>query len=118
MISDTSFAKLKALQQFFKPGFLTWLDDNQHIYREFESHAMRLIARGRTHYSARTIIEVLVHESMLRENGGEFKIGNDRAPDLARVFSILHPANALFWEYRRPDWPLFLKALGVNKEAA
>jgi hypothetical protein len=110
---------LNRFSGFFRDGFLDWLADNEHIYDTFEAHALALIAKGRTHYSARTIVEVLVHESILRENGGEFKIGNDRAPDLARVFAIRNPRHALFWEYRRADWPLFLEALGVStKEAA
>lgn len=98
--------------RFLKAGFLPWLQDNQHIYDAFEDHALRLIAKGRTHYSARTIVEVLVHESILRETSdGEFKIGNDKAPDLARWFVINHPEHWNFWEYRRPDWPAFLAAI-------
>lgn len=93
---------------FLKVGFLEWLAVNEHIYEAFESEALRLIAVGRVHYSARTIVEVLVHHSMLREQGGEFKIGNDKAPDLARLFVIQHPQHLRFWEYRRPDWQLFL----------
>ena len=96
---------------FFKPKFLRWLETNEHIYREFERQALALIARGRAHYSARTIVEVMVHESILREDMGPYKIGNDHAPDLARVFAITHPEHRMFWEYRRPDWPSFLSTI-------
>jgi len=92
---------------FFKVGFLDWLEENEHIYNGFEEQALRLIAAGRTHYSARTIVEVLVHHSKLSAVGDDFKIGNDKAPDLARVFVIKHPDYVEFWEYRRPDWPAF-----------
>ena len=88
-----------------------WFDTNWHIVRAFESTALRLIAKGRKHYSARTIVEVLVHDSLLSEIGGEFKIGNDNAPDLARVFVVLHPEHVDFWEYRRPDHPQFKAAI-------
>jgi hypothetical protein len=103
---------LKPFERFFKPGFLAWLAANEHIYKSFEEQAFRLIGAGREHYSARTIIEVLVHHSIIAEKPeGLFKIGNDRAPDLARVFAIRHPHHARFWEYRRPDWPMFLEAV-------
>lgn len=105
-------------ERFFKPGFLSWLAANAHIYAAFEQEALSLIAAGRDHYSARTIVEVLVHHSILSATSGTFKIGNDRAPDLARVFAIRHPEHATFWEYRRPDWPDFLRAMSELKEAA
>jgi hypothetical protein len=92
---------------FFKKD-RDWFISNWHIVKAFESIALRLISRGRGHYSARTIVEVLVHDSLMREVGGTFKIGNDNAPDLARVFVILHPHHVDFWEYRRPDWRHFV----------
>jgi hypothetical protein len=80
-----------------------WFEKNWHVVEAFESQTLKIIARGRTHYSARTIVEVLVHESIIAEKDGQFKIGNDNAPDLARVFVVLHPEYVDFWEYRRPD---------------
>lgn len=96
---------------YFKPGFLDWLDDNEHVYYAFAEQAKKLIAAGRKHYSARTIVEVLVHHSITRAVGDEFKIGNDKAPDLARVFVTQYPHHANFWEYRRADWPWFIAEL-------
>ena len=92
--------------RFFKKE-KKWYIDNWHVVEAFESVALRLIGLGRKHYSARTIVEVLVHQSNVREINGEFKIGNDNAPDLARVFVVLHPEWVDFWEYRRPDWHSF-----------
>ena len=92
--------------QFFRKDW-AWFNDNWHIVEAFEDAAIQLIRIGRDHYSARTIVEVLVHESVLKEVAGEFKIGNDNAPDLARIFVVLHPEHVEFWEYRRPDHPEF-----------
>jgi hypothetical protein len=102
--------------QFFKKD-KQWFLDNWHVVTAFEDVALRLLALGRSHYSARTIVEVLVHQSAVREIAGTFKIGNDNAPDLARVFVVLHPEHVDFWEYRRPDWPIF-KACFITKEKA
>lgn len=73
----------------YADGFAKWCEDNIAIVRAFVAHAERVIARERTHYSARTIIEVIRHESALAESGSEaeaWKINNNRAPDLARAF--------------------------------
>lgn len=97
---------IDANPRFFKKE-KDWFIMNWHIVEAFETVALKLISMNRTHYSARTIVEVLVHQSVLKEINGKFKIGNDNAPDLARVFVVLHPEYVDFWEYRRPDWPLF-----------
>ena len=91
---------------FKKP--MEWFDNNWHVVEAFEKSALNIISKGRSHYSARTIVEVLVHESIIAEKDGQFKIGNDNAPDLARVFVVLHPEHKNFWEYRRPDSKQFV----------
>lgn len=96
--------------QFFRKSW-DWFDGNWHIVEAFEESALELITIGREHYSARTIVEVLVHESVLKEVEGRFKIGNDNAPDLARVFVVLHPEHVDFWEYRRPDHHRFIEII-------
>jgi hypothetical protein len=92
--------------QFFKKN-QKWFVENWHVVEAFEEVALKLISMGRDHYSARTIVEVLVHQSAVKEISGTYKIGNDNAPDLARVFVVLHPEYVDFWEYRRPDWLSF-----------
>lgn len=92
---------------FFKKP-VSWFEDNWHVIEAFEKEALKIINRGRKHYSARTIVEVMVHESIIQETNGSFKIGNDNAPDLARVFVVMHPAYVDFWEYRRPDSKAFV----------
>jgi hypothetical protein len=73
----------------YSADFAQWCDDNLPIIREFCRQALRVARHGRTHYSARTIIEVIRHESALAEVGSaaaDWKINNNRAPDLARAF--------------------------------
>ena len=101
--------------QFFKKE-KTWFIKNWHVIEAFENAALKVIDKGRIHYSARTLVEVLVHQSAVREIDGEFKIGNDNAPDLARVFVVLHPEKIGFWEYRRKDSQKFkacIEGLGL-----
>jgi hypothetical protein len=112
-IPPAAAQQLLKYEPFFKHDFLEWLDgkDNWHVYVAFEAHAQQLIDAGWTHYSARTIVELLVHHSDVRQTEPTFKISNARAPDLARVFSVMHPQYKNFWQYNRPDHAAFLKAL-------
>lgn len=84
----------------FKEGFCDWLWENLHVWRAFEREALKIWNRGRDHYSARTIIEVLRHESALADNGPEYKLNDWQTPDLARLFMLAHPDCAGFFETR------------------
>jgi hypothetical protein len=101
--------------RFFKKP-KEWFIENWHVVEAFEAVALKLISMNRDHYSARTIVEVLVHQSAVKEINGTYKIGNDNAPDLARVFVVLHPEHVDFWEYRRPDWAAFKKMFNEDEE--
>lgn len=102
-------ARLTEYEEFFRADFLAWLAQNRDIYAAFERQAFALINAGRSHFSARTIVEELRHFSRYKEKAdGGFKINNNRTPDMARVFVILHPAYWKFWEYRREDWHAFI----------
>jgi len=106
---------LHAYSQFFRPGFLPWLNANWAIYHAFEQQALTLIRKEWKRFSARTIVEELRHYTRHREAGRcSFKINDHHAPDMARVFTILHPQYARFWEYRRPDWTAFLQAIATT----
>jgi hypothetical protein len=96
-------ACVKALNKSedYREGFVAWLMDNFHVWRRFEQEALRVWNRGRRHYSARTIIEVLRHESALSDTGVEYKLNDHNTPDLARLFLDLHPACAGLFETRR-----------------
>jgi hypothetical protein len=98
------------------PGlFLTtgtdWFILNWHVMQAFEQEALAVIGVGREHYSARTIVENLVHESVIREVASDYKIGNHHAPDLARAFVVLHPEHIDFFEYRRENTQAFRAAI-------
>ena len=62
----------------YRPDFADWLSANPHIWSAFCAKANQVWARGRRHYSARTIVEVLRHESALAE------VGETRLPPNAR----------------------------------
>lgn len=84
----------------FRDGFADWLADNRHVWRAFEREADKVWARGRTHYSARTIVEVLRHETALTDTGAEFKLNDHNTPDLARLYRLAHPDRAGLFETR------------------
>lgn len=82
-------------------GFVVWLVNNRHVWRRFEQEALKIWNRGRDHYSARTIGEVLRHESALADDDQAYKLNDHIWPDLARLFLECHPACAGFFETRR-----------------
>jgi hypothetical protein len=88
----------------FQPGFLDWLSDNWPVWERFEREASYIWFRGRRHYSARTIIEWLRHETVLREavrqDVGEFKLNNNWVPDLARLYGMVYPDRSGLFETR------------------
>ena len=80
----------------FRSDFPVWLAKNESIWKRFEQEANFLWINGRRHYSARTIIEFIRHETAVRQVDGDFKINNSYVPDLARLYSVLHPERPLF----------------------
>ena len=105
---------IDAHPRFFKSP-KEWFLENWHVVEAFERQALRLIGMNREHYSARTIVEVLRHHSVLNDTSDAFKINDHNAPDLARAFVVLHPEHVDFWEYRRPDSIAF-KGMFTQKE--
>lgn len=87
-------------QSLFTEEFLKFLPENEHIYQAFEREARRVLARGYTHYSSKTIVEVLRHHSALQEVGSAWKLNNDFTAYWARLFALLNPANANLFEFR------------------
>ena len=96
----------------FTPRFLTYLPNNLHVYEAFERETMRVVRRGYEHYSARTIIEVLRHNSALAERSGPWKLNDWHTPYLARLFALMNPAHAELFEFR------ITKAVGRHRAAA
>jgi hypothetical protein len=97
-----AFALVCAHQSAFRKDFMAWLSANWHVWLAFEREANAIWARGRSHYSARTICEVLRHETALRQDapGEEWKINNCQIPDLARLYALMYPQRADFFETR------------------
>jgi len=59
------------------------------------------VAKVRNHYSARTIIEVMRHNSMLEDSDKSFKINNMIGTPLARISMEMFPSLNGFFEIRR-----------------
>lgn len=98
---DPLLALVRQDRENFLPGFGGWLAENLHVWRAFEREANRVWDRGRRHWSARTIIEYLRHETALADDGRDFKINNVTAPDLARLYRLRYPERADLFELRR-----------------
>lgn len=83
-------------------GSAAWCRDNPHIVLRFFDEADKVWLRGRKHYSARTIVEVLRHESALREiaDTPSWKINNNAIPGLARLYVTVNPGRASLFELR------------------
>lgn len=99
-LHGTAHALARENADAFRPGFVAWLADNLHVWAAFKREADRIWSRGRRHYSARTIGEVLRHESALADTGSEWKLNNVVFPDLARLYLLTHPERDGFFELR------------------
>lgn len=91
---------VRAHEDRFREGFREWLIDNLVVWRAFEGHANRVWSRGRAHYAAKTIVEVIRHETLISEFDGEFKINNNITASLARLYALKHPDRASLFEFR------------------
>lgn len=96
------FMMITGYADFFRRDDFDWVSKNWHIWEAFEHEALRMWKRGRTRYSARTIIEYLRHESEIRETPAaeSWKINNNPVPSLARLFCLMHPDKSGFFEKR------------------
>ncbi len=99
-VSTNPVDVVHANASIFRDSFAGWLSENGHVWRRFEQEADKVWNKGRRHYSARTIVEVLRHESALRENDPLFKLNDHNTPDMARLYRLLHPQRADLFETR------------------
>lgn len=95
-ILDTAAAHAAILSQ----EFIDWLPHNLHVWNAFVAETMKVIKRGHTHYSSRTILEFLRHHTATTEQYSEWKINNNLQPYLARLFDAAYPELAGLFEYR------------------
>lgn len=84
----------------FRPDFASWLAENRHVWIAFEREAGKVWNRGRRHYSARTLVEYLRHETALTDAGADFKINGNVVPDLARLYRLRYPDRSDLFELR------------------
>lgn len=92
----------------FQPKFPKWLAQNWGLWVAFLAEADAVWTSGRRHYSARTIIEFLRHQTSLRQaqgdagpSGAPLKINNSYVPDIGRLYGLLHPSRETFFECRQ-----------------
>ena len=102
----------------FRREFKEWImsDEGWEIFVEFDRHALQK-AHRRERYGARTIMEILRYYSILRDSG-EYKIDNDKTPDCARLFSLLHPEYKRFFAFRRRPEPQQKISYGISHAGA
>lgn len=86
--------------QQFRSDFAEWLIENFHVFEAFEREADRIRAKGRAHWSHRTIWEYLRHETALREKDSDLKLDNNYTRSCAVLYSLLHPDAKGFFSFR------------------
>jgi hypothetical protein len=84
----------------FPNDFSDWLEQNFRFWTRFVQEADKIRARGRTHYSSRTIVEVLRHESAVSDSDPDYKINDHSTPSLARLYMLVTPGAEGFFETR------------------
>lgn len=88
------FLKHKLIEELpaerHEKGFLL-IDEELRILDRFLLECDRLVKAGRKHYAARTIIEVMRHNSLLNSKDPEFKIPNWMPPIMARLALVCFP---------------------------
>ena len=104
LVSDrrtTALIFVTTRPDLFRNDFLEWLSENYHIWVAFEVEANKVWESGRKHYSSRTIVEYLRHQTLVREASGVFKINDHAIPDLARLWQLHYPKREGFFEFRQ-----------------
>ena len=97
---DTLRTAIVCRPELFRHDFAGWLEDNWTVWDAFNQQANRVWYSGREHYSARTIIEWLRHETSVSERTGAWKLNNVFVPDLARLYVCMYPHREGFFEQR------------------
>lgn len=87
----------------FRLDMAEWFSHPQNwlVWGAFAHEANRAWDRGWRHYSARTIGEVIRHHTNLEDSCREFKVNDHTWPDLGRLYMLVYPDRAGFFETRR-----------------
>jgi hypothetical protein len=80
----------------FRADFREWLNENWHVWLEFRRRAMTLVDYSVKRYGARTIWETMRWDSTIGELSGKWKLNNNAAPDLGRLFNLENPDYNIF----------------------
>lgn len=101
MSIESARAAVLLHDDMFRPDFYSWMNGNYPIFDYFENAAMKTWEAGHKHFGARTIVEVMRYRTALREIGnGAWKLNNNRTPEMARLYMLLHPEQHGFFEFR------------------
>lgn len=84
----------------FRDGFPEWLEKHMTLWEHYEREANAVWHEGFRHYASRTIWELMRHHTRHREQAGEYKLNNNWAPCLARLYLVLYPEREGFFELR------------------
>ena len=74
---------------------------NPDVYAAFVAEAEKVKRKNFEHYSARTIVHVLRHHSLVSDGDKQFKINDHVSPYLARRLMRERPEYKGFFELRR-----------------
>lgn len=92
---------IKTYPLSFRDDFLPWIEGNFFIWKRFEREANKVWDSGRKHYSARTLIEYIRHETSMSEGPNhKYKINNSFVPDIGRLYGMVYPQRERFFECR------------------
>lgn len=96
----TAVLFIESAPDLFRVDFKHWVLENWHIWEGFKREANKVWATQRAHYSVRTIVEYLRHETALSEKDGAFKINDHYMPDMGRLWECYYPQRVGFFEKR------------------
>lgn len=104
----SALEKIERHDGLFQPKFSKWLAQNWGLWVAFVNQAEAVWLAGKRHYSARTIIEFLRHQTSLRQttveagpSGNPLKINNSYVPDIGRLYGLMYPSRETFFECRQ-----------------
>lgn len=83
--------------------FADYLENNYHVWERFRDIAHEVWRTGRRHYSARTIGEVMRHETVIRQAESDYKLNDRIWPCFSRLYQYLWPERTGFFELRDQD---------------
>jgi len=90
---------------FDKPSTLSDFEryDKEHpeIWKLFMDITFRLIRRGKRHYGAKAVFEIIRYHRIVQHNDSEFKVNNNYTAYYARKFMQTFPEWDGFFETRK-----------------